>query len=376
MKKEILYVGLDVHADSVSVAIAEGSRDGEVRSYGKISNDLHAVDKLLRKLAGQDKELRVCYESGPFGFALARHLRKKDIECMVAAASLIPKAKGDKIKTDRRDARQLARLYRAGELTAVHVPAAVDETIRDVCRARTDAVDDKRRALCRLKAFFLRHGHRLTPNIKWSEAYARTLRAKAFPLPAMNIVLEEYIQAVEAAHQRILRLEKHMEGLLEDWNQTPVVRALMGLRGFRLVSAMIVVSELGDIHRFAHPRQLMAYLGLVPSEASSGERRRLGGITKAGNGHLRWIINESAQNYRLPPRISPDLSRRQQAIAVEHREVVKNISWKCQERLHTKGRRLAGRLKMRQKIQIALARELAGFVWAVMKAVQPTPATP
>ena len=373
--KKVLYVGLDVHADSTSVAVAEDSRDGEVRFYGKISSDLLTVDKTLRKLKGEDKVLRVCYESGPSGFALARHLKRKGIECMVVAASLIPKGKGDKIKTDRRDARQLARLYRAGELIAVHVPDAVDETIRDVCRARTDAVDDKRRALCRLKAFFLRHGHRLTPNTKWSDACARNLRGKLWPLPAMNIVVEEYIQAVEAAHQRILRLEKQMEELLLDWNQAPVVRALMGMRGFKLVSAMIVVSELGDIHRFAHPRQLMAYLGLVPIEDSTGERRRLGGITKAGNGHLRWIINESAQNYRLPPRISPDLSKRQEGIAAEHRETVKSISWKCQNRLYAKGRRLTGRMKMRQKVQIALARELSGFVWAVMKTVQPKPNT-
>jgi transposase len=190
----------------------------------------------------------------------------------------------------------------------------------------------------------------------------------------MGIVLEEYIQAIDTAHQRIARLEKQMEHFLETWAQAPVVRALMGLRGFRLVSAMITVSELGDIHRFAHPRQLMAYLGLVPSEASSGGKRSQGGLTKTGNTHLRWLINESAQHYRLPPKISIGLGKRQEDIDPAQRREVKKISWTCQNRLYQKGKKMAGRLVMRQKVQIALARELCGFVWAIMKVAQPAPA--
>jgi transposase len=228
--------------------------------------------------------------------------------------------------------------------------------------------------MCQLKAFLLRHGHRIADKTPWSEARMRSLRGISLPLPAMDIVLEEYIQAVQAAHERIARLEEQMEKVLETWAQAPVVRALMGLRGFRIVSAMIVVSELGDIHRFAHPRQLMAYLGLVPGESSSGGKRHVGGLTKTGNSHLRWLINESAQHYRLAPKISADLSKRQEGIAREHRDEVRRIAWKCQIRLHAKGRQMAGRLKMRQKVQIALARELCGFVWAVMKAVQPVTA--
>jgi transposase len=376
MNRNILHIGLDVHAESISIATADGARDGEVRFHSRIPNDLRALDTALRKLAGPDhnRELRVCYEAGPTGFVIARHLAKRGIACLVAAPSLIPKGRADRIKTDRRDALMLARLHRAGELTAVHIPDATDESIRDLCRARTDAVDDKRRATSRLKSFLLRHGHRTTEKTPWSEARMRTLRKTVLPLPAMGIVLEEYIQAIDDAHQRIDRLEKQMELAMATWDQAPVVRALMALRGFRLVSAMITVSELGDIHRFPHPRQLMAYLGLVPSEASSGGKRSQGGLTKTGNSHLRWLINESAQHYRLPPKISRGLGRRQQDIDSGHRREVKIIAWKCQHRLYEKGRKMAGRLVMRQKVQIALARELCGFVWAIMKVAQPVPA--
>jgi transposase len=374
MPKPILYVGLDVHARKITVATADEDRRGEVRVHSTIANTAAGLAGLLKKLSSSGKELRLCYEAGPCGYVLARQLAEQGIACTVAAPSLIPRGPGDHIKTDRRDAQLLARLHRAGELTAVHIPDATDEAIRDLCRARTDAVQDKRRAQCQLKAFLLRHGRPLVDKTPWSEARQRTLRAIPLPHAAQRAVLEEYILAIEAAHQRIARIEKQMEHLLSEWRQQPAVRALMGMRGFRIVAAMITVSELGDIHRFTHPRQLMAYLGLVPSENSSGESRRQGSVTKAGNTHLRWLINESAQNYRLPPRISADLSRRQEAIPEACRQEVKNIAWKCQNRLYEKGRRLGARGKMRQKVQLALARELCGFVWAVLKAAQSAPA--
>lgn len=371
MNKEVFYLGLDVHAENIAVAIAEAGRDGEVRHYGIISNDLHAVEKLLRKLGHPAKELRVCYEAGPCGFVLARRLKQLGIACHVVAPSLTPKGSGDKIKTDRRDARMLARLHRAGELTAVHVPDERDEAMRDLCRARTDAVHDLRSGRHQLKAFLLRNGYRYTEKTAWSQAHMRYLRELILPHPAMKIVLEEYLQAIDAVTNRIERLESHMQALLEQWHLAPVVKALMGLKGYQIVAAMITVSEIGDIHRFVHPRKLMAYLGLVPSEMSSGGSRAQGSITKCGNGHLRWIITECAQHYRLPPKVSSQLSVRQQAVGQEHRRAVQEVSWRCQNRLYEKGRKLTGRCKTRQKVQTALARELCGFIWEVMSLVTP-----
>ena len=371
MSKELLYLGLDVHAENIAVAIAEAGRDGEVRNYGEIPNTFHSVEKLLRKLGHPDKELRVCYEAGPCGFVLARFLKKKGIACDVIAPSLTPKGSGDKIKTDRRDARMLARLHRAGELTAVHVPDERDEAIRDLCRARTDAVQDQRSGRNQLKAFLLRNGYRYGEKTSWSAAHMRYLRELILPHPAMKIVLEEYLQCIDAAAERIERLEVHMKALLDDWHMKPVVLALMGFKGYQTVAAMITVSEIGDIHRFPHPRQLMAYLGLVPSESSSGGSRAQGTITKCGNSHLRWIFNECAQHYRLPPKVSQELTTRQEAIPKAYRRQVIEISWRCQNRLHERGRKLAARGKTRQKAQIAMARELSAFVWEVMRAVMP-----
>lgn len=372
MNKEVLYLGLDVHAENIAVAIAEEGRDGEVRNYGMISSDLHSVEKLLRKLGHPGKELRVCYEAGPCGFVIARRLKKMEIDCAVVAPSLTPKGSGDKIKTDRRDARMLARLHRAGELTAVHIPDERDEAIRDLCRARTDAVHDLRSGRSQLKAFLLRNGYRYTEKTAWSYAHMRYLRELVLPHAAMRVVLEEYLQCIDAANERIERLEVHMKALLDEWHLAPVVKALMGFKGYKTVAAMITVSEIGDIHRFAHPRQLMAYLGLVPSESSSGGSRAQGAITKCGNGHLRWIFNECAQHYRLPPKVSQELTTRQEHVAKSHRREMQEISWRCQNRLHERGRKLAARGKTRQKVQIALARELAAFVWEVMRLVTPT----
>ena len=373
MSKSVIHIGLDVHAQTIAIALAGGG--SEPRHYGSISSDLHSVDKVLAKLrkAHPEAELKFCYEAGPAGFVLARHFERKGIECLVAAPSLIPCRSGDRIKTDRRDALKLARLFRAGELTGVHVPDATDEAMRDLCRARTDAVQDQRRQRAQLKAFLLRHGYRYSGRTSWNETHLAYLRSLTLAHPAHLAVLEDTLQTLRAAMERIARLEESMEALLQDWTMKPVVQAMMGMRGFALVGAMVIVSELGGAWRFEHPRQLMAYLGLVPTESSSGTKRRQGSISKTGNGHARWIMIEASHHYRLEPGISPQLSRRQEGLD----EDIKAVAWKAQTRLHKRMKQLLARGKQRNKAQVAVARELTGFVWQIFQLMSgKMPATP
>lgn len=369
MSKSVIHIGLDVHAQTIAVAVAGGTGSaGEVRLHGSISSDLHSVDKLLAKLrkAHPEAELRFCYEAGPTGFVLQRHFARKDLVCIVVAPSLIPTRSGDKIKTDRRDAVKLARLFRAGELTGVNIPDAVDEAMRDLCRARTDAVQDQRRQRAQLKAFLLRHGYRYQGKTSWNEKHLSYLRSLTLSHPAHRAVLEDTLTTLIGAQERIARLEENMEALLTGWQMKPVVQALMGMRGFALVGAMVMVSELGSAWRFEHPRQLMAYLGLVPTENSSGGKRRQGGISKTGNSHARWIMIEASHHYRLEPGVSPQLSKRQEGLD----EDVKACAWKAQTRLHKRLKQLLARGKHRNKAQVAVARELTGFVWQIFRLME------
>lgn len=365
MQTITLYLGLDVHKDSITIGIAEPGSKGEVRVFGTITNDVERLEKALARIrkAHPGAILEIAYEAGPCGFVIARRLKQLKVPCLVAAPSLIPKKPGSPFKTDKRDACSIARLLRAGDLTRVYVPEATDEAIRDLCRARTDAVDDHRRCRHRLKAFLLRHGYRYQGKANWSQPHMRYLRELVLPHPAMKAILEEYLQGIDAAHQRIERIEASMLCLLQTWRLKPAVEALMTFRGFQLVAAMITVSELGDIHRFGHPRQLMTYLGLVPTESSSGPHQRQGPISRCGNGHQRWLLTECAEHYAMPPKVSKELSRRQEGQS----KTVCDLSWKAQNRLHTRFMKLLGRRLQRNKAKVAVARELCGFIWALLR---------
>jgi transposase len=361
--RNILHLGLDVHKESIAVAI--GCGDGSVRRYGEIPGHLQAVDQLISRLQKSGQELRFCYEAGPFGFGLCRHLRQRGFRCDVVAPSLIPRKAGNRIKTDARDAEQLARLFRAGELTAIRVPDETDEAIRDLIRGRLSAVFDQRRARQRLKGFLLRLGFRYPGKTSWTPAHMNYLSKLKMPHPGQQIVLEEYIGAIQSASERLERLTTQVQGQLAGWKWEPVVRALMCLRGFNVINALTLVAEIGDIERFNSPRPLMSFLGLVPSEHSSGNQRQQGAITKAGNGAARRALVEAAHQYRIPPRISPTIRQRQHG----QPEAIRQIAWKAQQRLHARHRRLSSRKKRAGVVVTALARELCGFVWAIARAV-------
>jgi transposase len=365
MGEVIIFVGLDVHKDTIAVALAEAGKRGEVREHGKIVNTPAALKKLTTKLADGGRELRFCYEAGPCGYGIQRQLSEAGHDCVVVAPSLIPRKPGDRIKTDRRDAIILAKLHRAGELTPVWIPDQAHEAIRDLVRARLAAVRTLRQARQQLSGFLLRQGrHYHRP--AWTQMHRRWLAGLKFDQAIHYLVLEDCIATVDAAVARRDSLEVHIEAALSEWSLAPVVRALQTLRGMAMVAAVTVVAELGDITRFDNPRQFMAYLGLVPSEHSSGNTRRQGGITKAGNGAARRMLIEAAWSYRFPARVSRDLLLRQEGQA----KAIRDIAWKAQQRLCLRYRRLAQAGKLQTVIVTAIARELSGFVWAITKQVQ------
>jgi transposase len=367
MGDRITYVGLDVHKDGIVVAIADGGLRGEVRDYGRIANTAAAVERLVRKLGGAGAKLRFCYEAGPCGYGIQRQLSAHGHECAVVAPSLIPKRTGDRVKTDRRDAASLARLHRAGELTAVWVPDAGHEAMRDLVRARLDAVHALRRARQQLSGFLLRHScHYGRP--AWTKLHRRWLAGLKFEQTVHHIVLEDYIAAVEAAEARRDRLTAQIAAMLPEWTLAPVVAALQTMRGMALVNAATLTAELGDLSRFANPRQLMAYLGLVPSEHSSGANVRRGSLTKAGNSAARRLLIEAAWCYRFPARVSRELLLRQE----EQPKPIREIAWTAQTRLCARYRKLARTGKPANVVTAAIARELAGFVWAIARRVPTT----
>lgn len=367
MGQLITYVGLDVHKDTIAVALAEAGKRGEVREHGKIAHTPAALKTLAAKLARGGSELRFCYEAGPCGYGIQRQLTDAGHGCVVVAPSLIPRKPGDRIKTDRRDAINLAKLHRAGELTPVWVPDQAHEAIRDLVRARLAAVRTLRQARQQLSGFLLRPGHHYH-RPSWTQSHRRWMAGLRFEQAVHHIVLEDCIAAVEAATARRDRLEGYIAAALPEWSLAPVVVALQALRGIALVAAATLVAELGDIGRFTNPRQLMAYLGLVPSEHSSGGKRRQGGITKAGNGAARRMLIEAAWSYRFPARIGREQLLRQERLA----KPIRDTAWKAQERLCRRYRTLTRAGKSATVVTAAIARELSGFVWSIAKQAHST----
>jgi len=361
MKKMIKYVGLDVHKDSIAISIADEGRDGELRYYGTILNDMKPLDKILRKIISQNATPHCVYEAGPCGYHIYRHLSKNGIDCSVVAPALIPKKSGDRIKTDRRDSQSLARLHRAGELTAVYVPDAEDEALRDLVRARDDAQKAQRKAKQQLGAFLLRHNRVYSGKSKWTRPHFNWMANITMPHPAQQITLQEYIDAVQTCNERVNRLTDQIHQLAENSRQKELIHAIQSLRGVSLIVAATIASELGCLNRFERPEQLMAYLGLIPSEHSSGEKKRRGSITKTGNGHVRRALIEAAQAYRLPAKKSRAILKRQENVP----ERIVQIAWKAQCRLCGRYRRLVAGGKKSNVAKTAIARELVGFIWAI-----------
>ena len=367
MKKNITFVGLDVHKDSIDVALADAGRHGDVRFYGTIGGDLESLHKVIRKLQSKGTELRFVNEAGPCGYDIYRSLTTHGFDCTVIAPSMIPRKSGNRIKNDRRDALNLARLHRSGELTAVYVPMTEDEAMRDLTRGREDAVKALRVARQVLLAFLLRHGYRYSGRTHWTRAHKNWIADIKMPHRAQQIALQEYVHTAQEQLERVHRLTRQIQDLLPQWSQAPLVTALQALREVSLIVAVTTVAELGDLTRFKSAKQLMAYLGLVPSEHSSGGTIRRGGITKTGNGHVRRALTEAAHAYCHPARESRVLLARLDGLPPE----VRQIAWKAQVRLCGRFRKLLAYGKNKKTVVIATARELSAFMWAVANVIQP-----
>jgi transposase len=361
------FVGIDAAKARNAIAVAEGGRGGEVRYLGEVDASEQGMRRIVARIAAKYDRVHFCYEAGPTGYGLHRLITGLGYACTVVAPSLIPRKPGDRVKTNRRDALTLAKLLRADELTAVWVPDEGHEARRDLVRARAAAVETLRVHKQRVAAFLLKHGRHFPRQTPWGARDMRWLQEQTFAHPAHQIVLQEAVEAVRLAKERVERLERLIEAFLPAWSLAPVVTALQALRGVNLIIAVTSVAEIGDLGRFESPRQLMAYLGLVPSERSTGDTVRRGGIIKAGNGRVRHLLVESAWTYRHPPRIGAKKLAQLERVPPKVRE----IAWKAQSRLTARYRALAARGKRLTIVCTAIARELAGFMWSVARESQP-----
>lgn len=364
-KPTTLFVGLDVHKESISVAYAVGGTTEAAVFVGPIRNRSTEIAALIRRLHSKATRLVFAYEAGPCGFVLYRAFAAQGLECHVVAPSLIPKRPGNKVKTDRRDAVELARLLRAGDLTSVYVPGIEDEAMRDLCRARDVAQATLKACKLRLKSFLLYLGLHYTGRACWNQAHRRYLASVVCPTPAQQIVFEEMPMAIDEQVARLARLERQLVELVPHWRLSPVVETLQALRGVRNLTAMTLLAELGDLTRFDNPRQIFAFVGVTPCEHSSGPTRRQGGITKTGNHRARRALVEAAWAYRYPARVSPTIRTRLESLP----QSIQQIAWKAQVRLCNRYRRLVARGKHTNVAITAVARELLAFMWAIAKEV-------
>jgi transposase len=354
-----LYVGLDVHKDSITVAYAIGL--GEVELFGKIGTTQIEVNRLCKRLQAKAKHVCIVYEAGPCGYGLYRQIVANGFDCMVCAPSLIPRKPGERVKTDRRDAIKLVRSLRAGDLSAVHVPSVEDESFRDLARAWSAAREDLKQARQRLKSFLLSHGVHYLGRADWGPAHRRWLSTFSFDSAWQQLAFNEHRRTIEDRMAQCERLEIALHEAVVDWRFYPAVLALQTMRGIQFTSAVGLVSELGDLSRFEHPRQLMAWIGVTPSEHSSGGKRRQGSITKTGNSYARKLLVESAWSYRHPARVSIEIQRRHEGIP----KAIIDRSWDAQLRLCRRFRRLVAKGKSAHIAIIAVARELVAFVWDI-----------
>jgi len=356
----IRFIGLDVHKDSIVMSVADAG-NAEARAIGTFPNDVNKIMKQLKKLSADLSLLRVCYEAGPTGFGLCRRLKEAGIDCKVIAPSLVPQQSGLRIKTDRRDSRKLAHFLRSGDLTEVWIPDEKTEALRDLERSRDDAKNAERTARHQLSKFLLRNDRAYRDGREWTAKHLDWIRKQKFDDPCRQCVHDDYVKAVDDAKERIKRLMKEIEKFVQGHALEPLVKALMSFRGVKLLTATVIAAEIGDLRRFKTAPQFMAFLGLVPSEQSSGKSIKRGSLTKTGNAHVRRILVEAAQHYRHRPVLSAALRKRQEGVAQE----VIDISWEAQQRLCRRLTHFTENGKPRNKAIVALARELAGFIWSL-----------
>ncbi len=368
MKKDnILFIGLDTHKEQTQVAYTLDHRTAEVNDLGRIQTTKTGFVKLARQLQSKYPQatLHFVYEAGPCGYWIYRLLTSLGHCCFLVAPSLIPKKPGDRVKTDKRDAQNLARLLKNNDLDPIYVPEPEDEAVRDLSRAREVAMRDLNDAKHQLKSMFLRNNIRYTGSDNWSLKHLRWLTEIVLPHPCQQIVLQEMIQVISERMDRLKRLDNELTHQVKLWRYYPVVKAIQALRGVRLLIATGLIAELGDLSRFDTPRKLMKYVGLTPSEHSSGDTRRLGAITKCGNGRARRLLTEGAHSYRHTAKVSKEMQVRQEGLP----KVIIDKAWEAQLRLCRRYQRLMMRGKPRNVVITAIAREMIAFIWSISREV-------